>query len=78
MDLYTRDEYPQLSLLTYANMVSQTEVILPQELFEIVSDNVLRDCRPPAYSRLILPLSALLQGQFFNEYVKKGKLQPQR
>ena len=28
----------------------------------------------PVYSRVILPLSALVEGRFFNEYIKKGEL----
>lgn len=26
----------------------------------------------PGYSRVVLPLSALLEGKFFNEYIKRG------
>jgi ribonuclease P/MRP protein subunit RPP40 len=28
----------------------------------------------PAYSKVILPLKALLEGEFFNEYIKKGEV----
>jgi ribonucleases P/MRP protein subunit RPP40 len=28
----------------------------------------------PVYSRVILALKALLEGEFFNEYIKKGKM----
>lgn len=30
------------------------------------------DFPKPIYSRVILPLKALLEGEFFNEYIKKG------
>jgi ribonucleases P/MRP protein subunit RPP40 len=50
----------------------KTELILPGELFEIIGKDVLKENATPAYSRVILPLSALLDGQFFNEYIKKG------
>jgi ribonuclease P/MRP protein subunit RPP40 len=28
----------------------------------------------PVYSRVILPLKALVEGEFFNEHIKKGNL----
>ena len=34
---------------------------------------VLDQLPKPVYSRVILPLKALLEGEFFNEYIKKGK-----
>jgi ribonucleases P/MRP protein subunit RPP40 len=42
-------------------------------VYEIIQKEILtaEDARP-AYSRVILPLKALLEGDFFNEYIKKG------
>lgn len=34
-------------------------------------DLVLKDVKT-VYSRVILPLKALLEGEFFNEYIKRG------
>ncbi len=48
--------------------------MLPQELYEIIKKNVLIGLPSPSYSRVILPLKALLEGEFFNEYIKKGRL----
>lgn len=30
----------------------------------------------PVYSRIILPLKALVEGEFFNEYIKRGMSTP--
>lgn len=51
-------------------------MILPKELYEIMEnemDGILAESRSPIYSRVVLPLSALLEGEFFTEYIKKGK-----
>lgn len=50
----------------------QVEVMLPEELYEIIKKDILVDLPSPSYSRVILPLKALLEGEFFNEYIKKG------
>jgi ribonuclease P/MRP protein subunit RPP40 len=42
-------------------------------VYEIIQKEVLpAEGAKPAYSRVILPLKALLEGDFFNEYIKKG------
>jgi len=45
---------------------------LPEEIYEILKKEVLDELSKPSYSRVILPLKALLEGEFFNEYIKKG------
>ena len=45
--------------------------MLPQELYEIVQRDLAR-AAAPAYSRVTLPLGALLEGMFFTRYVKEG------
>lgn len=50
--------------------MSQVDLILPEEIYEIVNKEISDAL--PIYSRVILPLSALLEGEFFNEYIKKG------
>jgi ribonuclease P/MRP protein subunit RPP40 len=55
------------------NFVQNVELILPEELLEIITKNVLSENTRPAYNRVIIPLKALLEGQFFNEYIKKGR-----
>jgi ribonuclease P/MRP protein subunit RPP40 len=46
--------------------------VLPEEIYEILKKEVLDELPKPTYSRVILPLKALLEGEFFNEYIKKG------
>jgi hypothetical protein len=52
--------------------ICQTELILPKELYELIQDDLAAKFTTPVYSRVILPLQALLEGDFFNEYIKKG------
>jgi ribonuclease P/MRP protein subunit RPP40 len=47
-------------------------MVLPEEVYEIVKSDFFTELTKPTYSRVILPLSTLLEGEFFNEYVKKG------
>jgi ribonuclease P/MRP protein subunit RPP40 len=43
-------------------------------LYEIIKNNIQKEFVKPVYSRVILPLKALVEGDFFNEYIKKGIL----
>ncbi|KAL8643591.1 MAG: hypothetical protein Q9210_007621, partial [Variospora velana] len=52
----------------------QAQIILPEELHNIIWENVTRKLQPLEYSRVIMPLSALLDGEFFNIYIKSGQL----
>lgn len=47
---------------------------MPEELYEIIKSDFFAERTQPAYSKVILPLKALLEGEFFNEYIKKGRL----
>ncbi|TVY52871.1 Ribonuclease P protein subunit p40 [Lachnellula cervina] len=62
---------PFAAMLKY-DFVQKVELILPEEIYEIMKE-VLDQLPKPVYSRVILPLKALLEGEFFNEYIKKGK-----
>jgi ribonuclease P/MRP protein subunit RPP40 len=42
------------------------------ELYEIIKTNISTEFVNPVYSRVILPLKALVDGDFFNEYIKRG------
>jgi ribonuclease P/MRP protein subunit RPP40 len=44
------------------------------ELYEIIKTNISTEFVNPVYSRVILPLKALVDGDFFNEYIKRGIL----
>ena len=50
----------------------KAELVLPEELFEIIKDGLFIEQMKPLYSQVILPLEALLEGDFFNQYIKKG------
>lgn len=50
------------------------ELILPEELYESVKEDFLTDRLSLMYSRVIMPLQGLLEGSFFNEYIKKGRI----
>lgn len=52
----------------------KTELILPEELYEIIKADFFNERTKPVYSKVILPLKALLEGEFFNEYIKKGNV----
>ncbi|KAE9376771.1 ribonuclease P 40kDa subunit [Stipitochalara longipes BDJ] len=54
--------------------VQKVELILPEELYEIIKANISSVFVKPVYSRVILPLKALVDGEFFNEYIKKGNI----
>ena len=54
------------------NAVWKVDLILPQELYDVIWDQVESKISEVHYSRVIMPLSALLEGQFFNSYIKSG------
>ncbi|PVH72941.1 ribonuclease P 40kDa subunit [Cadophora sp. DSE1049] len=56
------------------SFIQKTELILPEELYDIIKKDVVTDLSKPVYSRVILPLGALLEGEFFNEYIKRGNV----
>ncbi|OWP01784.1 ribonuclease P 40kDa subunit [Marssonina coronariae] len=56
------------------NFGAKTELIVPEELYEIIRKDLVIDLPRPTYSRVILPLSALLEGEIFNEYIKRGNV----
>ncbi|KAG9232067.1 ribonuclease P 40kDa subunit [Amylocarpus encephaloides] len=52
--------------------IQKVELLLPSEIYEIVKSNLLQEESRPVWDRVILPLSALLEGEFFNQYIKTG------
>ncbi|KAJ8061150.1 hypothetical protein OCU04_010225 [Sclerotinia nivalis] len=57
--------------------INKVEMILPQEMYEMMRremDEVFAESGGPVYSRVVMPLSALLEGEFFTEYIKKGNV----
>lgn len=56
------------------NRSLQVQLILPEELYEIIKNGFITQHSSPRYSRVIMPLGALLEGEFFNEYIKRGNV----
>ncbi|CAG8980437.1 hypothetical protein HYALB_00012924 [Hymenoscyphus albidus] len=54
--------------------VHKVQLVLPAEIYEIIKNEVFREEERPDYSRVILPLKALLEGEFFNQYIKIGNI----
>ncbi|KAF6220904.1 hypothetical protein HO133_002584 [Letharia lupina] len=50
------------------------QLILPQELYDVVWKEVEAKISNIQYSRVIMPLSGLLEGDFFNRYIKIGNI----
>ena len=51
----------------------QVDLILPQELYDVAWKSLEAKLETFQYARVIMPLSALLEGDFFNQYVKAGE-----
>ena len=47
-------------------------MMLPQELYDLLWSKLDPKIISVEYSRVIMPLSALLEGAFFNLYIKTG------
>lgn len=48
------------------------QLILPQELYDVVWKDVEAKISNIQYARLIMSLSEILEGDFFNQYIKIG------
>ena len=51
-------------------------MLLPEEIYELVWQKVAAKTSHIQYSRVILSLSDLLEGDFFNVYIKRGTCLP--
>jgi len=54
--------------------INKVELVLPDELYEMIKEELSATITVPSYSRVVLPLRALVDGDFFNEYIKKGNI----
>ena len=52
----------------------QVQLVLPQELYSVVWKDIEAKISNIQYSRVIMSLSEILEGSFFNEYIKIGTL----
>ncbi|EXJ58968.1 hypothetical protein A1O7_06399 [Cladophialophora yegresii CBS 114405] len=48
-------------------------IMLPDDLHRIIWDSVMADTSRPKYAKVIMKLEDVLKGDFFNEYIKKGR-----
>jgi len=56
-----------------ANLLFQADIILPHRAYEVVKDELLSQVSPTwQYHRLRIPLSAILEKDFYNKYIKTG------
>lgn len=54
---------------------SQVDIILPQEAYEVVKDELVSHISPTwQYHRLRIPLSAILEKDFYHKYIKIGNI----
>jgi hypothetical protein len=53
--------------------VKSVEMILPEELYQLIWRKVEEETKPVKYARVIMKLKDVLDGEFFTEYIKKGK-----
>lgn len=56
-----------------ANLVIQVDLILPQECYELVLQKLVKEMAPPTFYRVVMTLGQVLDGAFFNEYIKTGQ-----
>lgn len=50
------------------------QLVLPQDLYEVIWNDVEAKISNIQYSRVIMSLSEMLEGEFFNKYIKIGTL----
>jgi ribonuclease P/MRP protein subunit RPP40 len=56
-----------------ANLLFQVDIILPHAVYEVVRDELVSQVSPAwQYHRLRIPLSAVLEKDFYNKYIKTG------
>ncbi|KAF9873714.1 ribonuclease P 40kDa subunit [Colletotrichum karsti] len=48
----------------------KVDLILPQECFELVHQKLVQELAPPTFHRVIMTLGQILEGAFYNEYIK--------
>ncbi|OHW99458.1 ribonuclease p mrp protein subunit pop1 [Colletotrichum incanum] len=52
----------------------KVELILPQECYEVVYRRLVKELAAPTFHRVIMTLGQVLDGAFFNEYIKRGNI----
>lgn len=54
--------------------VQQATLILPEELYELIWNKIQENLKASRYAKVIVKLVDILNGPFFNDYIKKGKI----
>ncbi|RGP66245.1 ribonuclease p mrp subunit pop1 [Fusarium longipes] len=60
--------------ITSLDFIHKVDLILPAEVHDAVSEQLAKTSEPPRYSKVVMSLGDLLQGDFFTEYIKKGDI----
>ncbi|KAL2267078.1 hypothetical protein VTJ83DRAFT_4355 [Remersonia thermophila] len=60
--------------LAAQDFVHRVDLVMPQEVFELVQEKLLRDKPAPTFSRVVMSLHDILTGDFFTEYIKNGNI----
>ncbi|KAG5665881.1 hypothetical protein KAF25_010006 [Fusarium avenaceum] len=56
------------------DFVHKVDLILPTEAYNAVSEQLANTQKPPRYSRVVMSLGDIVQGDFFTEYIRKGDI----
>ncbi|KAI1376999.1 ribonuclease P 40kDa subunit [Hypoxylon crocopeplum] len=63
------------SVLLAQDFVHNIDLILPEEVLQFVKDKIISNPgQVPVYSRVIMTLGQILEGDFFTEYIKIGNI----
>jgi ribonuclease P/MRP protein subunit RPP40 len=60
------------NIIIFADSYDKLDLVLPEEVFQIVWEALVSKTESIQYAKVFLPLSALLEGDFFNIYIKSG------
>ncbi|WZH43440.1 ribonuclease P 40kDa subunit [Fusarium acuminatum] len=56
------------------DFIHKVDLILPTEAYDAVNEHLANTQKPPRYSRVVMSLGDIVQGDFFTEYIRKGVL----
>lgn len=53
-------------------MKIKVDLVLPDECYELVKQKLVDERASPVFYRVVMTLGQILDGLFFNEYIKRG------
>ncbi|KAF2085204.1 hypothetical protein K490DRAFT_3369, partial [Saccharata proteae CBS 121410] len=76
---YVDQKQPPLKKKPFSTILSQpfshaADVILPEELYRLVRQELEGDVGTSSYARVHMPLGDVISGDFFNQYIKIGNI----